>query len=72
MQDLGMTVLRTWAFNDASDNTTWMPLQTEPGKFSEAVFRSFCTQLPSVFETLRGEWDANKKLPLAIFAAGLC
>ena len=40
MQDLGLTVLRTWAFNDAADNTTWMALQTEPGVFNETVFRS--------------------------------
>ena len=42
MQDLGMTVLRAWAFNDAADNTTWMALQTEPGVFNETVFRSTC------------------------------
>jgi hypothetical protein len=40
MQELGLTVLRTWAFNDASDNTTWQPLQTEPEEFDETVFRS--------------------------------
>ena len=39
MQNLGLTVLRTWAFNDLSVNNTWQVLQSAPGVFNETVFR---------------------------------
>jgi len=39
MQSLGLTVLRTWAFNDYGVNNTWQALQTAPQVFDERVFR---------------------------------
>ncbi|GAB4817240.1 hypothetical protein N2152v2_004286 [Parachlorella kessleri] len=34
----GLTVVRTWAFNDGASQ--WNALQTQPGEFAESVFRA--------------------------------
>ena len=39
MNALGLSVLRTWAFNDASSPKTWQGLQLQPGVFNETVLR---------------------------------
>ena len=36
-KELGLTVVRTWAFNDGADE--WNALQTAPGVYDERVFR---------------------------------
>lgn len=36
-KDLGLTVIRTWAFNDGPNSS--FPLQTQPGQLDARVFR---------------------------------